>query len=138
MLASISNNILSNCALGRNYAEDGKSSVKHLSRNVMVHLADFTVRDYFPWLGFVDVVSGKMKKYKATFKTLDRLFDKAIAEHLVAKTEGENSNRKDLVDVLIQLEDSSNTNIHNYDFSRNDVKGLLLDGRWKSSLNGLT
>ncbi|KAK7330554.1 hypothetical protein VNO77_24749 [Canavalia gladiata] len=124
MFTSISNNIMSKCALGRNYIGDGNSSLKHLSRNVMVHLADFTVRDYFPWLGWVDILTGKIKKYKATFKALDDLFDKAIAEHLAAKREGDHSNRKDLVDILIELQDSNMLNIH---FTRNDLKALLLD-----------
>jgi len=62
----------------------------------MIYLAAFTVRDYFPWLGWIDVLTGKIQKYKATAGAMDALFDQAIAKHLTGKTEGEQSKRKRL------------------------------------------
>ncbi|KAJ1391907.1 Cytochrome P450 [Sesbania bispinosa] len=98
MLISTSNNVVCKCALGRKYAGGSYDKVKELARNVMVHLMAFTVRDYFPLLGWIDVLSGKIREFKATFRALDALFDQAVAEHLAVKTESDHSKRKDFVD----------------------------------------
>ncbi|KHN34364.1 Cytochrome P450 71A1 [Glycine soja] len=47
-------------------------------------------------LGWIDVLTGKIQKYKATAGAMDALFDQAIAKHLTGKTEGEQSKRKRL------------------------------------------
>ncbi|KAK7330559.1 hypothetical protein VNO77_24754 [Canavalia gladiata] len=120
MLSSTSMNIVCKCVLGHKYWGDSYSRVKESARNVMIHLTAFTVRDYFPWLGLVDVVTGKIKKYKATFKALDDLFDQAIAQHLTANTQ---SQKKDFVDILLQLQRDT---MHNFELSKNDVKALLM------------
>ncbi|CAJ1943748.1 unnamed protein product [Sphenostylis stenocarpa] len=124
MLMSTSNNIVCKCAFGRKYTGDGYSRVKELARNVMVQLADFTVRDYFPLLGWIDVLTGKMQKYKATFESLDALFDEAIAEHLTLKMEDNHSRKKDFVDILLQLQEN---NMLNFELTKNDLKALLMD-----------
>ncbi|XP_027330938.1 cytochrome P450 71A1-like [Abrus precatorius] len=125
MLTSTSIDIVSKCVLGGKYTGDGKSSVKELSRNVMVHLGAFTWRDYFPLLGWIDVLTGKIKEYKATSGALDALIDQAIEEHSTVKTEGDHSEKKDLVDILLQLEENSMHN--NFELTRNDLKALLVD-----------
>ncbi|CAJ1943742.1 unnamed protein product [Sphenostylis stenocarpa] len=122
MIMSTSNNIVCKCALGRKFEGDDDNRVKVLARETMIHLAAFTVRDYFPWLGWVDVVTGKIEKYKATAGTMDALFDEAITERLRAKREGEHSKRKDFVDILLQLQED---NMLGFEFTMNDVKVLV-------------
>ncbi|RDY12069.1 Cytochrome P450 71A20, partial [Mucuna pruriens] len=116
MLMSTSNNIVCKCALGRKYTGDGYSRVKELARNVMVQLSAFTVRDYFPLLGWVDVLTGKIQEFKAIFHALDALFDQAIAEHLM---EGDHSKNKDFLDILLQLQENNM-------LTKNDLKALLM------------
>jgi len=123
MLMSTSNNIVCKCALGRKYTGDGYSRVKELARKVMIHLTAFTVRDYFPWLGWVDVVTGKIQKYKAIFQSLDVLFDQAIAEHLTLKKESNHSRKKDLLDILLHFQEN---NMLNFELTKNDLKALLM------------
>ncbi|RDX74832.1 Cytochrome P450 71A1, partial [Mucuna pruriens] len=125
MLISTSNNIVCKCALGRKYTSgDGCSGVKELAREAMIHLTAFTVRDYFPWLGWVDVLTGKIQKYKATAGALDALFDQEIAQHSTVKREGEHSKRKDFVDILLQLQEDS---MLSFDLTKNDLKALITD-----------
>ncbi|KAK7389141.1 hypothetical protein VNO78_23973 [Psophocarpus tetragonolobus] len=124
MIMLTSNNIVCKCALGRKYSGDGYNDVKELARDAMIYLTAFTVRDYFPWLGWVDVLTGKIQKYKATAGAMDALFDEAIAEHLGVKREAEHSNRKDLVDILLQLQEDS---MHGFQLTKNDIKALLTD-----------
>ncbi|KAK7265617.1 hypothetical protein RJT34_33239 [Clitoria ternatea] len=124
MLISTSNNIVCKCALGRSYSGDGHNKVKELARETMVHLTAFTVRDYFPLFGWIDVLTGKIREYKATFKALDSLFDQAVEEHLKVGREGEGSQKKGFVDILLQLQED---NMLSFEFTNNDLKALLLD-----------
>ncbi|TKY55272.1 steroid 17alpha-monooxygenase or 17alpha-hydroxyprogesterone aldolase [Spatholobus suberectus] len=124
MFMSTSNDIVCKSAFGRKYAGDGYSRVKELARNVMVQLAAFTVRDYFPLLGWVDALTGKIQEFKATLHALDSLFDQAIAEHLTVKTEADLSKKKDFVDILLQLQE--NNSMLNFELTKNDLKALLM------------
>ncbi|CAJ1943744.1 unnamed protein product [Sphenostylis stenocarpa] len=124
MIMSTSNNIVCKCAFGRKFGEDGDKRVKELARETMIHLTAFTVRDYFPWLGWVDVVTGKIEKYKATAGAMDALFDEAITERLRAKREGEHSKRKDFMDILLQLQEDD---MLSFELTKNDLKALLAD-----------
>ncbi|KAG4930262.1 hypothetical protein AAZX31_17G121300 [Glycine max] len=124
MLMSTSNNIVCKCAIGRNFTRDGYNSGKVLAREVMIHLTAFTVRDYFPWLGWMDVLTGKIQKYKATAGAMDALFDQAIAEHLAQKREGEHSKRKDFLDILLQLQEDS---MLSFELTKTDIKALVTD-----------
>ncbi|KAK7330562.1 hypothetical protein VNO77_24757 [Canavalia gladiata] len=124
MLMSTSNNIVCKCVFGRKYTADGYNRVKELARETMIHLTAFTVRDYFPWLGWIDVLTGKIQEYKVTSGAMDALFDQAIEEHLIMKKEGESSKNKDLVDILLQLQEDTTLNFH---LTKNDIKALLTD-----------
>ncbi|KAJ1391905.1 Cytochrome P450 [Sesbania bispinosa] len=117
MLISISNNIVCKCVLGRKYAGGSYGKVKDLSRNVMIHLTAFTVRDYFPLLGSIDVLSGKIREFKATFRALDALCDEVIAEH---SAECDHSKKKDFVDILLQLQQDTK-----FELTKIDLKALL-------------
>ncbi|KAJ1391906.1 Cytochrome P450 [Sesbania bispinosa] len=117
MLISTSTNIVCKCVLGRKYAGGSYGNVKELARNVMVHLMAFTVRDYFPLLGWIDVLSGKIREFKATFRALDALCDEVIAEHLA---ERDHSKKKDFVDILLQLQQDTK-----FELTKTDLKALL-------------
>ncbi|QCD81003.1 Cytochrome P450 [Vigna unguiculata] len=124
MLMSTSSDVACKCALGRKYSGDGHSRVKELANDVMHQLVAFTVGDYFPLLGWVDFLTGKIQEYKATFHALDALFDQTIAENLTENMEGDHSENKSFVNVLLQLQQSNNLN---FELTKNDVKTLLLD-----------
>ncbi|XP_027916787.1 cytochrome P450 71A1-like [Vigna unguiculata] len=124
LIMATSNNIVCKCALGRRFAGDGYSRVKELAREAMIHITGFTVRDYFPWLGWVDVVTGKIQKYKATAAAMDAVFEEAIAERLRVRREGEHSKMKDFLDILL---DHHQDNTLGYQFTKNDIKSLITD-----------
>ncbi|XLS70566.1 hypothetical protein HN51_027431, partial [Arachis hypogaea] len=127
MVVASSNNIVCKCALGRKYGKEG--GIQDLARRVMIYLTAFTVGDYFPALGWVDVVSGKIGRYRETFRTLDGLFDKVIEEHKMAKkgeSDGDGSNnKKDLVDVLLGIQEDAMVD-GEYMLTNNDIKSLLM------------
>src|SRR4051812_21315416 len=84
MLLTISNDIISRCVLGRKYGEeDGKSKFGEWSRTLMVQLTSFSFGDTFPYLRWMDVVTGWVSRLKATFNEVDAFLDKVIEEHRV-------------------------------------------------------
>ncbi|XP_027332884.1 cytochrome P450 71A1-like [Abrus precatorius] len=120
MIRSTSMNIVCRCVLGRKHSGDSYMKVEEAVRNIMVHLAAFTVRDYFPLFGWVDVLTGTIQKYKATFEALDALFDQAMAEHWTT-----HSKDKGFLDSLLQLQRDSS--MLNFELTKNDIKALLMD-----------
>ncbi|BAT76016.1 hypothetical protein VIGAN_01396900 [Vigna angularis var. angularis] len=124
MIMSTSNNIVCKCAFGRKFEGVGYGRVKELAREALIHMTAFTVRDYFPWLGWVDVVTGKIQKYKATAAAMDALFEEVIAERLRQRREGEHSEMKDFLDILLKHHED---NMLGYEFTKNDIKSLITD-----------
>ncbi|KAE8009552.1 hypothetical protein FH972_005983 [Carpinus fangiana] len=109
MLMATSNNIVSRCVLGKTFEEEeGKSTFEHLSRRIMVHLGAFCFGDFFPFLGWIDVLTGFIPSLKATFRELDALFDQAIEEHKTFETDDDE--RKDL-DMFVGGTDTTSTTL---------------------------
>jgi hypothetical protein len=59
MFIATTNNIASRCILGQKFEEEsGKSKFKELSRRAMVLFVAFCFGDFFPSLGWIDVLTG--------------------------------------------------------------------------------
>ncbi|KAJ7956146.1 Cytochrome P450 [Quillaja saponaria] len=59
MLTAIINNLISRCVIGQKFeAKDGEKWFAEVSGNVMVHMTAFCVGDFFPSLGWIDVLTG--------------------------------------------------------------------------------
>ncbi|XP_027942744.1 cytochrome P450 71A1-like [Vigna unguiculata] len=128
ILIETSNNIMSRCVLGRKYDNpDGGISFGELGRKMMKHLATFSVGDFFPLLGWIDVLSGQVPEFKATFRALDSFFDQLIAERkTIMNMESYQSDRnKDFVDSLLQIQDGAGK--YDFQLTHDDVKAILMD-----------
>ncbi|MCD7472189.1 hypothetical protein HAX54_013197 [Datura stramonium] len=85
-------------------------------------LAGFFVSDYFPLLGWIDKLSGKIKQLENNFKDLDEFYEGLIVQHL-------NPNRPksmegDIVDLLLQLKKEKSTPI---DLTVDSIKAIIMD-----------
>jgi hypothetical protein len=125
MLIATSNNIISRCILGQKFEEgkDGKSRFGHLSRRATMLLGAFCFGDFFPFLGWIDVLTGFIPSLKATFRELDVLFDQMVEEHKTIKTKDDEPNRKDLVDILLTLQEKG---MHDVELTQANLKAILL------------
>ncbi|KAF7838254.1 Cytochrome P450 [Senna tora] len=103
LLIATSNDIVSKCVLGDKFNRDGR--LPKLTRKVMIKLGAVSVGDYFPSLGWIDVVTG--------------FIPKVIEEHRMRVKKGES-----FVDILLQLQE--NGLLHN-DFTQDDFKTMLMD-----------
>ncbi|MED6132712.1 hypothetical protein PIB30_021540 [Stylosanthes scabra] len=130
LLVEAANNIICNSALGLKNDEKGvrrKHSVKALAKKVMFQVGVVTLGDHFPWLAWLDVLTGHLQQFKATFQALDPLFDDLIAERTssIINRETPAAHQTDFVDILIQIQHQQLPN--NNAISNNDIKSILLD-----------
>jgi cytochrome P450 len=125
MLIATSNNIVSRCILGQKFeeGEDGKSRFGHLSRKVMVLLGAFCFGDFFPFLGWIDVLTGFIPSLKATFRELDALFDQVVEEHKTMQTDNDKPHGRDLVDILLKLQKNGMLDI---ELTQANLKAIIL------------
>ncbi|KAI3862907.1 hypothetical protein MKX03_014863 [Papaver bracteatum] len=121
LLLTLSNNIVSRCALGAKYESVDENKFGQLSRDVFRLFGAFSFGDYFPSLGWLYVVSGLTSKLKVS-QELDAFFDQVIDEHLLRHSKlQDDMNKLDLTDILL-LSQKDNPNI-----SRNNIKAIILD-----------
>ncbi|KAI4338264.1 hypothetical protein L6164_016606 [Bauhinia variegata] len=120
MLIATTNNVICRCVLGDKYNTKDDCRFGELARKVMVHIATFCVGDFFPSFGWVDVLTGKIRYFKATFEALDAFFDQVIAEH---KTRRMNGDKKDFVDILLQLQEDG---MLDFELTHHNLKALIM------------
>ncbi|XP_015882509.3 phenylacetaldehyde oxime monooxygenase CYP71AN24 [Ziziphus jujuba] len=127
MLSATSSNILSRCILGQKCQEhETRSPFGELARRVTFHLTSFKFGDYFPYLRWMDVVTGMASSLKATFRELDLLLEKIIEDHKAALSgkDEQSSDHKDIVDILLQLQKDG---VHDVELTNDNIKAILMD-----------
>jgi hypothetical protein len=127
MLIATTNNIVSRCILGQKFGEeeeeDGTSRFGRLSRRVMLLLGLFCFGDFFPFLGWIDVLIGFISSLKTTFRELDTFFDQVIEEHKTKRCDVDQPNRLDYVDILLRLQKKG---LLDFDFTKDNLKAILM------------
>ncbi|KAK1564757.1 hypothetical protein Q3G72_010968 [Acer saccharum] len=126
MLQAVSNSIVSRCVLGRKAEEEnGPGKFGELSRRAMVLMTTFCFGDVFPYLRWLDDVTGLIGRINATFKAMDALFDRVIEEHRISHSDDvdHSSDKKDFVHILLQLQKDGMLEM---DLTQNDIKAILL------------
>ncbi|KAJ4822753.1 hypothetical protein Tsubulata_004138, partial [Turnera subulata] len=123
MFLTVTNNVLSRSALGRVYeTASGDKSFGELSRLAIDLVAQFCFQDLFPYLGWMDVVTGLVATLKTTSRALHDFLDRVIEEHLLSNRE-DDSDAKDLVDILLRLQRDGGLDI---DLTRDSLKAILM------------
>jgi cytochrome P450 len=89
----------------------------------MVLLGAFCFGDFFSFLGWIDVLTGFIPSLKTTFRELDALFDQMVEEHKTMKTDDDEPNRKDLVDILLKLQ---KTGMLDIELTQDNLKAILM------------
>ncbi|XP_042386362.1 cytochrome P450 71A1-like [Zingiber officinale] len=133
MIIDFTSDLICRVALGQTYADSkgGGSQLRALFGEFMELMGQFPVRDYIPWLAWVDWLSGLDDRARKIGLEIDALLEKVIDEHRRSKlTDKIDTNDMDLVDVLLSLGDRndddapSSTNIS---LTMDNIKGLILD-----------
>ncbi|URD81406.1 cytochrome P450 [Musa troglodytarum] len=124
ILYSLFNDIICRVVSGKFTREEGRNVLfRELIGEISVLLSKFYVGDYFPWLGWLDVLFGSMARAKKNKKRWDDLLDGVIQEHEDRSAKGDDG-EKDFVDVLLSLrEDPGNHAL----LTPQTIKALLMD-----------
>ncbi|KAG4113142.1 hypothetical protein ERO13_D13G204450v2, partial [Gossypium hirsutum] len=125
MLTSVSSNIASRCILShKSEEEDGCSKFGQLGKRLLVLFTGFCIGDMFPYLRWMDVLTGHIPSMKALSTEFDAFLDHVIEEHRALEVDGQVSNKKDFVSIIMQLQKDG---MYEMDLTRDNIKAILLD-----------
>jgi len=123
-LIETSKNIVTRCAFGKKFEEeDGKGRFSELPRKLAVLLTTFFWRDFFPSLGWIDILTGKIASLKSTFGELDAFLNQVVEEHKSMKSDDEHPKNKDFVDILLHLQKNG---MLDFELTHDNLKAILL------------
>ncbi|XVF49795.1 hypothetical protein PTKIN_Ptkin04bG0044300 [Pterospermum kingtungense] len=123
MLLAVSNNVVSRCALSRKFEEE-HSSIKfgQLARKVQILLASFCIGDMFPYLRWLDMLTGVIPRLKAASRELNAVFDQIIEEHRALSHD--QITNMDFASILLQLQEDGMLEM---DLTQDNLKAVILD-----------
>ncbi|MBA0696883.1 hypothetical protein Goari_003403 [Gossypium aridum] len=125
MLTSVFSNIVSRCVLShKSEDEDGCSKFGKLAKRLMILFTSFCIGDMFPYLRWLDVVTGYIPSLKAVNEEFDAFFDQVLQEHRALESDDQVSDRKDFVSIIMQLQKDG---MYELDLTQDNIKAILLD-----------
>ncbi|KAL1531640.1 cytochrome P450 CYP71AT89 [Salvia divinorum] len=100
-MMSFVSNVVSRVAFGKRYAGRKENPIFDLLHDAEAVLGGFFVGDYFPWLRWVDDLSGAAAKLEKIFRDMDEFCQELIEEHM--NPNGERSMDGDFLGVLLKM-----------------------------------
>ncbi|KAK3033796.1 hypothetical protein RJ639_034367 [Escallonia herrerae] len=133
LFISLTNDTVCRVALGRKYSGgEGGRKLKELLEQFAELLGVFSIRDYIPWLGWVDKVKGLHGKAEKVAKEFDEFLEGVIKEHIDQnkgeKNGGESDDEvegQDFVDILLEFQ---RENMNSSPIHVDTIKALILTG----------
>nr|DAD41772.1 TPA_asm: hypothetical protein HUJ06_016095 [Nelumbo nucifera] len=94
-------------------------------------LGMFSVRDFFPYLGWINTVTGLDRRLKRTSQELDKLPDQVIRDHVTTiviedQRSKDQRDAEDFLDILLQAHKDSTLDIP-IPITRDNIKAIILD-----------
>ncbi|OVA20569.1 Cytochrome P450 [Macleaya cordata] len=126
LLFSLSNKIISRCSLGDNYKKEYTNRFAELLKEADCLMRGFSFGDFFPLLGWIDVLNGFTAKLRRTSQELDTFFDQVIDDHLLSKShvddDEDQDDKKNFIDLLLLHAEKDNLSL-----TRDNIKGIIMD-----------
>ncbi|MCD7472200.1 hypothetical protein HAX54_013208 [Datura stramonium] len=124
LMISLTSTIICRVVFGIRYDEEGHKRKKfdYLLPEAQAMTASFFVSDFFPYLSWIDKLTGLIDRLEKIFKDLDEFYEEHIEQH--QKPNRPKSMEGDILDVLLQLKKEQSTPI---DLTFDDIKGLLMN-----------
>ncbi|KAK6920617.1 Cytochrome P450 [Dillenia turbinata] len=120
MSTTAANNIACRCILGQRYEGMGGLGFGGPAKKVTKLFVSFSLRELFPYFGWMDRITGFDAKLENIFKLVDGFLDRAIKEHEYMKNDNEN---KVFIEALLNLKKVS---VDGADLTQETIKGVLL------------
>ncbi|WOK93749.1 Cytochrome P450 [Canna indica] len=124
MLVGFVTDIFCRVAFGKKHftdEESGSGRVHRLLMETMAVLGSFPVRDFLPWLGWIDQLSGLDAKVRKVVTEIDAFIEKVLDEHATTITTN-NNDMVDFVDILLSLDSL----VEGESLGRDDIKAIIL------------
>ncbi|XP_059298632.1 5-OH-xanthotoxin synthase-like [Lycium ferocissimum] len=124
LMIALSTTIICRVAFGIRFDEEAHERRRFniLLEESATMLTSFFVSDFFPYLGWIDKLTGLRNRLEKNFKDLDEFYEELIEQHL-------NPNRPksmegDILDLLLQLKKEKLTPI---DLTLEDIKAIVMN-----------
>ncbi|KAJ4721694.1 putative Cytochrome P450 [Melia azedarach] len=123
ILISVANNITCRVAFGKRYEDEAteRSRFHGLLNETQAMLGCFFFSDYFPFMSWVDKLTGMTSRLERNFQEFDAFLQELIEERLDPKN---SKTEEDIMDVLLQLQKQREFKI---ELALDHVKGVLMD-----------
>uniref|UniRef100_A0A5B7BRJ2 Cytochrome P450 71A1-like n=1 Tax=Davidia involucrata TaxID=16924 RepID=A0A5B7BRJ2_DAVIN len=124
VLLSLTSAIICRIAFGKRYDDESceRSKFHALLNEAQTVLGSFFVSDHFPFLSWIDKLSGQSNRLEKVFKELDLFYQEIIDEHLNKKSA--KSRQEDIIDVLLQLQKDKSFTI---ELTSDHIKAVLMN-----------
>ncbi|XP_043706124.1 cytochrome P450 71A1-like [Telopea speciosissima] len=127
LLLAVSNNLICRVTLGRNFqgGENEKNNkLWRLTREVSALFGEFSVKDFFPLLGWMDTLNGFNGRLKRISKEMGVFLDQVVEDHLTKTSDSSLDTQKDFVDLLLRAQKDPTLSIP---LTRADIKAIIVD-----------
>ncbi|CAI0435803.1 unnamed protein product [Linum tenue] len=126
-MMSLTSTIICQVAFGKRYEEGGvggveRSRFQSLLNETQAMFTSFFFSDHFPWMGFVDRLSGLIGRLEKNFEEFDAFYQEIIDEHL-DPSRGKQE-QDDIMDVLLQIWKGGSSKVQ---LSLDHIKALLMN-----------
>ncbi|KAL2906622.1 Premnaspirodiene oxygenase [Bienertia sinuspersici] len=85
----------------------------------------FSIDDLYPSMKFISIITGTKSKLQELVKTLDRIIDPIIEEHMHDKRQGKEVG--DLVDILLKFHKDEIYHSKEFSLSTNNIKAIIFE-----------
>ncbi|XP_073284026.1 cytochrome P450 83B1-like [Primulina huaijiensis] len=118
----LTNRIICRAGFGKKYDEMGKRRFDECLKETQELCVAFFFGDYFPFLGWLDKLTGMNSRLEKNFRDLDKIYQETIDDHLDPNRP--ESMRGDILDLLIQLKQEQAAPVP---IEWENVKGILMN-----------
>lgn len=123
LFSELTNDVACRVSFGKKYREgDSGRKFKKLLEEFGVVLGVFNVRDFIPWLGWINYLTGLNARVEWVFKEFDRFLDEVI-EEFKANRVGVKEDKMNFVDVLLEIQKNSTDGAS---IGRDSIKAIIL------------
>ncbi|KAL5998279.1 hypothetical protein ACLOJK_009218 [Asimina triloba] len=120
LMFALTSTVVCRAAFGKSYRSGLQGNFHGIFEETQAWSGAFFVADYFPWLGWMDLITGQRGRLEKFFWKMDAFYEQVIEEHLDPSRQRQKDEVEDLVDVLIRVQKDLN-------LSRDHTKAVLTD-----------
>lgn len=100
-----------------------KTRFHHILAETQAMAGSFFFSDFFPFMGWVDTLTGKNRRLKKAFEDSDKFYQELVDEHLDPNRPKVDQQQEDIIDVLLRIRKNSETKI---DLTWKHIKAVLM------------